>query len=162
MKQDDLNPAFPVIAFRSDGDLVIFETAREWRTASTEYDPGSILVDAADSAWDVIGLPRVFTGLRKAVVDFLRKRVSISPAYDYTFTERGGMPWAEVIDRTCRAIEANPDHWCNDEWAAGEDGASVEWDEQVEILQAQVRTARSLARLVELLFTNGPDFQLSQ
>ena len=60
--------------------------------------------------------------------------------------------FAELQERICASIAANPDSWRDDEAIAGEDGPPRDEQEMLDDLQAAVRKARTVTQVINALY----------
>ncbi len=108
-----------------------------------------LLVDLAGRSWRVVKLTDLGPdgkGLGKLLFRiFSGHRVQ----YDVRVDEP--LPFGALKERICASIQANPDHWRDDEAVAGEAGAPRDEQDMMDELLRSVRNAKSMLELIPIM-----------
>ncbi|WP_304219388.1 hypothetical protein [Phenylobacterium aquaticum] len=159
-------PTFPALGFRRDVgrepipgrervtfflDLEDFSTCTSWELARGER-LGMVLADRDGRCWKVVavkdlGVVRPFW---ERVFRFLMRQ-SLH-RIDQELIPQEPLTLAQVKERVCASIQANPDDWRDDEAIAGEAGPPRDEQEMLDERQAPVRAARTLTQVINALY----------
>jgi hypothetical protein len=157
---------FPVVALGPDvGRLAIpgrtcveyflnedeFSTCTSWDLKFGSRE-GMFLADSAGRYWRIervqdLGVTR---GFWERVLRFLLQQSVHRISQE--LVEEGTLPFAELQDRICASIAANPDRWRDDEAIAGEDGPPRDEQEMLDELQAAVRKAETVPQIINAIY----------
>ena len=72
----------------------------------------------------------------------------------HDLAEEDSLTFDAVLNRVCSSIQANPDHWRDDEAIAGEDGPLRDEQEMLDEQIERVRRATNLCELIDALQYN--------
>lgn len=142
-------PRFEQIASYPDGRA--FGTSRAYALAE-ERRLGMTLVDSAGGSWRVDAVRKL--GLAGPWWELLLGVLFVGQyawRVEHELTKLGPMTLDEVKRRVNAAIDASPEHWIDEEAAAGEAGPPVDEKVQLETLKARVGAAADLAAIIEAL-----------
>jgi len=159
-------PSFPALGFRRDVgrepvpgrelvtwflDLEDFSTCTTWSLSRGER-LGMVLVDHDCRCWRVVAVKDlgVTRSLWERVFRFLMRQ-SLH-RIDQELITQAPLTLAQVKDRVCASIQANPDDWRDDEAIAGEAGPPRDEQEMLDERQAAVRRAQSLPQVINALY----------
>jgi len=110
---------------------------------------GMLLIDNAGRNWEIRSIRRLKPA-GSLLIKVIRA-ILLQPNYhvELDFIEKPPLSFDEVKERLCKSIDDNPDDWRDDEAIAGEDGPPRDEQEMLEELKAKVRSARTLAELLD-------------
>lgn len=163
---------FPVLALGPDvgrwaepgREIVDYFMNEDDFTTCTSWDltfgsrQGMLLADGTGRYWRIervkdLGVTR---GFWERVLRFLLQQSVHRIAQE--LVEQEPLSFADLKERVCASIAANPDRWRDDEAVAGEDGSPRDMREMLGELQAGVRKAGTLPQLINALYDEGlPD-----
>ena len=133
-------------------DEETFSTCSLWDLKRRARD-GMLLVDVAGGSWRIVRVidigPRGKSWKRILRIIFRGDR-----RVRYDLVEEDPLDFDAVLDRVCRSIQANPDHWRDDEAVAGEDGPLRDEQEMLDEQIERVRSATNLRGVIDALQYN--------
>lgn len=114
---------------------------------------GMLLVDVAGKSWRVVRVtdigPKGKSWKRVLRIIFRGDRRVL-----HDLVEEDSLPFDAVMERVCSSIQANPDHWRDDEAIAGEDGPLRDEQEMLDEQVERVRMATNMRELIDALQYN--------
>jgi hypothetical protein len=134
--------------FLSEDD---FSTCTSWDLKFGSRQ-GMLLADSAGRYWRIervqdLGVTR---GFWERVLRFLLQQSVHRISQE--IVEEKTLLFAELQDRVCASIAANPDSWRDDEAIASEDGPPHDEQEMLDELQAAVRKAETVTQVINALY----------
>lgn len=131
-----------------------FSTCTSWDLKFGSRE-GMLLADSAGRYWRIervqdLGVTRGFW--ERALRLLLQQSIH---RISQEIIEERILPFAELQDRVCASIAANPDRWRDDEAIAGEDGPPRDEHKMLDELQAAVRKAKTVTQLINALYEEG-------
>lgn len=146
MKTAEAKFHFPVLGFTPDKEIWGFQdldtlTSCGPKTLKDNMQVGMELIDADGRQWVVRSVRR--TGRGEPLLPWLVSFILSTPQsrVEHELDELQSVSLAEAQDRACASVEATSSDYCADD----------EREEILEPLLAQVRSAKSIARIYELL-----------
>jgi hypothetical protein len=146
MKTAEAKFHFPVLGFTPDREIWGFQdlgtlTSCGPRTLKDNMQVGMELIDSDGRRWVVRSVRR--TGRGESLLPWLISFLLSTPQsrVEQELEELEPVSLAEVRDRACASLEAFPDDYCADD----------ERETVLEPLLSEVRSAKSVARIYELL-----------
>ena len=129
-----------------------FSTCSLWNLKRRARE-GMLLVDVTGKSWRVVRVtdigPRGKSWKRVLRIIFRGDR-----RVRHDLVEEDSPPFAAVMERVCGSIQANPDHWRDDEAIAGEDGPLRIEQEMLDEQLERVRRATNMRELIDALQYN--------
>jgi len=134
--------------FLSEDD---FSTCTSWDLKFGSRE-GMLLADSAGRYWRIarvqdLGVTRGFwERVLRVLLQQSVHRIS------QEIVEERTLPFAELQDRVCASLAADPDRWRDDEAIAGEDGPPRDEQAMLDELQAAVRKAETVTQVINALY----------